>query len=260
MRASSLALLFALASCSSFTENTPKGADGGTQAQGGAAVCSSIELDGNAAYVEIPGASAALGLSSFTVEAWVMLLGDVADDEMHIVSNGDWEASDGWMLGMRQGNVDARIYSGTGTGKARYLSVPAPAAGAWHHLALVYDGASRRAALLVDGKGLVTGATEDVAPPDPRSGPLRFGVDAAGERFFFNGRIDELRIMSVAAYQEGMTPPYPLPDDEPGTVAVWHFSEGAGSTSAEARGRPGMVATLTTGLSAVKWAAECARH
>ncbi len=90
-----------------------------------------------------------------------------------------------------------------------------------HHVAAVWDlyGTS----LYVDGQLLASGALEM-----PRGGSeIHIGCQA-GDREGFDGIIDELRISTVARYQNDFEAPTAALGYDEETFALWHFDTGSG--------------------------------
>lgn len=232
------AVAVAFASCSSFQES-PKRA------------CFALELDGMSSYVDVPPAAELDPDGPSTIEAWIYLSDDTRAPQ-EIVSHHDHDGNVGYLLLlMGNGTQDpnpkdpaeigaaVRYYDGAspiftnqvGFGKSS-LVTPRK----WTHLAGVYDGQNVR--LYVDGF-LKGEKAAPIAPANaPYGGPLRIGAGSETLRFFFGGRIDELRISRVARYQ-GRSFLVPLEDFEPddATIGLWHFDEGEGITTADTTGR-----------------------
>lgn len=213
---------------------------GGSDAEGGASTCPNGALRfAGGGFVEVPHAASMDAPGALTVEAWIKPDTAIGGGEAHIVSHHDYEVSDGWVL-MLFGGLAFRVYSGTGTGQGDEIKASSPQIelGKWHHVAGVFEPSSTsgRMRLYTDGV-LVKQQSANRTKADAYAGPLRIGLAAYSEGFGFEGVIDEVRVSSVARYTGAYTPQHPLPDDEPGTIGTWHFSEGSGDAAKESRAR-----------------------
>lgn len=212
--------------------------------------CRSIQLDGTSSYLEVSGGGAPFENASFTLEAWVKI--NQSPDEMHIVAHSHHDQADGYLL-LKYGDAyQGRVYQ-KNSGSHERLDGDAVKYGQWQHVALVYDAVAGKMTVFVDGHGTIT-AAPTVA--DKYNGPVRFGAASYMNGFYLEGFIDEVRVTKGVAYARDFTPPYPLPDDDPDTVGVWHLSEGVGLNSAEARARTGMSLALR---GAATWSSSCAK-
>jgi hypothetical protein len=176
-----------------------------------------------------------------TVEAWVLPDATIGETEVHIASHHDHESSDGWVL-MLFGGLRFRLYAGDGPGRMTEAYAPITL-GEWHHVAAVVDlSGAGKIRLYIDGV-LATDATNIASPAAAYAGPLRFGLASYVNHFSYTGIIDEVRLSSVARYARDFEPPYPLPEGEDDTIGTWHFLEGSGAETREARDRllPGVL-------------------
>lgn len=171
----------------------------------------SLQLDGSDAYVEIPYAQELNFLNAITIEAWVKRAGTRCET---VVGNG-WLES--YWLGFCYAAI--RFYRGSGTAVDGSASIPA---GEWAHIAVTYDGQTRR--YYVNGQ-LDRETSADAGPIMPANQlPLYIGADRDGG-YYFQGLIDEVRIWSVVRSQaEIQSTLYQAIDTkQPGLLAVWHF-------------------------------------
>lgn len=171
---------------------------------------SSLLFDGTSAHVTM-GNAKALGLTAFTVEAWIRRDGPGRDFStgvgglrlVPIAGKGRGE-SDGsnvdcnYTLGV-VGDVLGADFEDFATGKNHPVLGKTPIAfGAWHHVAATYDGTSWQ--LYLDGA--IDGKVD--ADAEPRFDSIQhFGVGSAlnskGEtEGFFHGAIDEVRVWNRA--------------------------------------------------------------
>jgi hypothetical protein len=184
--------------------------------------------------------------SDLTVEAWILPDASIGSSAVDIVSHHDEANSDGWVLRI-EGGLVFRVYAGPGAGNAAEARDPSLTLGQWHHVAAVFEGATKAITLFIDGR--TSGRTiGDKTKADPYSGPLAIGAAAYRGAEGFIGIIDEVRVSRTVRYTNGalVKPAYPLPDNEPGTLGTWHFASGkpANEVANEATGR--FTSTLST--------------
>jgi concanavalin A-like lectin/glucanase superfamily protein/type IX secretion system substrate protein len=114
----------------------------------------------------------------------------------------------------------------------------------WYHVAAVWDTADSMRVFL-DGKQLA--AIESAVPLLGGEMPIGLGNGAAdlwNDRFEgFRGMIDEVRVSVKARYKEDFELPTAPYEPDLFTLALWHFDEGSGETTADATGN-GFVGTL----------------
>jgi Concanavalin A-like lectin/glucanases superfamily/Calcineurin-like phosphoesterase len=204
----------------------------------------SLEVLGAGEGVHV-GDVAALGLSIFTVEAWIRWdgygtpassgVGGVVAEP--IVSKGRGESDGGnidcnWFLGIDAAGRLVADFEDMETG----LNHPASSLqsierGAWHHVAASFDGTDWR--LFVDG---MLDATVP-APAMPRADSIQHvgiggAYDSLGTRDgSFDGRIDEVRVWSrTLAELELQAGMFEAPPNTDGLVAHWPLDEAAGTT------------------------------
>jgi hypothetical protein len=102
------------------------------------------------------------------------------------------------------------------------------APGAWHHVAMTYDGATLR--LYVDGFEVSSVGAVGTIPEQPGL-DLRMGIEdiSFGTVNFFRGSIDEVRVWSVARTQAELFTymNQTVAPDAPGLVGMWRCDEAA---------------------------------
>ena len=162
---------------------------------------------------------------AITVEAWVYLNSyagwgkdpHFADCPMLVAKN--WETSYALALGCGGDVMDSFV-----NGIEYYENVPTIPLHTWTHVAMTYNGATRRN--FQNGQPIteiddIEGAIGDTTDP------LRIGDDVSWD-FSPNGRIDDVRIWNVARTQSeiaaGMNG---VASDAPGLVAQWTFDGGS---------------------------------
>ena len=172
--------------------------------------------------------------STFTVEAWIRPLTDVAPRTRAIVSKeGEYQLSLG-----PDGQLQYTVASSSGDdwrNWRRHRRVPP--ADTWTHVALVYGTQSVREYI----NGQLVGTSPfagPIADYHPAHDELWIGARQWGDPGF-RGLIDEVRIWSIA--REGseirdhmLTP---LAGDEAGLVGYWRFDEGSGDATLDETGR-----------------------
>jgi L-lactate permease len=87
--------------------------------------------------------------------------------------------------------------------------------------------------LFVDGGVADTQSTS--AAVTANTVPLIFGANLVPTATYLQGRLDEVRISSVARYTSTFTPAVRHTVDG-STIGLWHFDEGSGSTVADSAG------------------------
>ena len=146
-----------------------------------------LAFDGVDDYVALPATTPVpLGNAAYTVEAWVnansMTLGSIL----------------GW--GNYGTTNQANGLSLYPTGLINYwwgndLQLPTPnLVGRWHHVAATYNGTTRT--IYLDGMAL--GSDVPGAHTVPNAQNLRIGSNSNGNFTYLNGRLDEVRVYSVA--------------------------------------------------------------
>ncbi len=122
--------------------------------------------------------------------------------------------------------------------------------GQWHHVAAVWVPGSRLD-VYIDGQ-LANGALDgSILSQVDLAGDvtIRIGVSHYGGSLYvpFTGALDGIRYSSGARYSGAFTPDI-HPDADAGTIGLWSFDEGSG-TSAAVSGQMTAAATLTNGAS-----------
>jgi len=195
-----------------------------------------FETDSRDSYVLIGAHESLRMTAAFTLEAWVHPLSvDGARREPGTLINKEGE----YQIGIRgDGEVIWTLAGPEGWMPTRWMGtryrIPL---GTWVHLALVRDGSTVR--FYVNGRHVQT-----------RSVPARMGdhsptmdeLRISGRQHTpssFRGRIDEVRIWSVARSEEQIRESMLrlLSGDEGGLLAAWSFDEGAGRVAQEFLGR-----------------------
>jgi len=199
-----------------------------------------LSYDGVDDYTKLPDDFTAGITGSYTVEAWVYWRGGPAWQRIFDFGRGTNE----WMFLTPQSNIfgeDGVMFaiSNNGLSSYTYLQAADPLpTNTWTHVAVVVDAATNTGRLYVNGVQVATG-TIALSPADLGTPTIPTDLNYIGRSQFasdpyFNGIIDELRISDVVRYTANFTPsPSEFPLDA-NTVALWHFNEGSGQTTADA--------------------------
>ena len=152
----------------------------------------SLLLNGTSAYVDVP-YNANLNITgALTIEAWVKTGSTVVQQ---VVERGDWWQNQmSYQFTLVEGKVRLDIMQSNGS-YTGVMGSTAMSLNAWHHVAGVYDGSQMRVYLdgVLDGT-----ATATMAPGNNATG-LRIGKSSfLYYPYYFNGRIDEVRISNAA--------------------------------------------------------------
>jgi len=187
----------------------------------------SLSFDGNS-YVSVPH-SDSLNLSNqLTIECWFTVQGSSLNDWLGMVCKMEASAVpySGYFFGL---NVSTGIYANT----LRFRIYPSlddinfsfsPTLTQWYNLAVIYNGSIMK--IFLDGNLIQeTAATGLIAS---NTFPLTIG----GQNGNFwnrnlNGKIDEVRISSIARYDSNFIPTTHF-DNDIYTRALYHFNEGSG--------------------------------
>lgn len=158
---------------------------------------------------------------------------------------GAGDAGD-WGVSLMQG----RIAFGVSVGGAGATACGATDLrdGAWHHVALTRSASTGQLRVFVDGQpdGQANGAVGDASYRDGR--PTQWPVSdpflvLGNEKHFgpeaFAGWLDELRISRVIRYAAAFSPPAAPFTPDAGTMALYSFDEGAGTSLGDRSGAPG---------------------
>lgn len=151
------------------------------------------------AHISVPH-HADFASSAFSVEFWARL-DDATTNEWSTpitkASSGQW--GDGWGFYDRQSSgrftfwVDAYDALPSPPASARYISIPRPTAGAYHHYVGTYDGETL--SLYVDGA--LAGSTAAVALTSPSTSPILLGYGGASQTGW-PGAVDEAAYYDTA--------------------------------------------------------------
>ena len=219
-----LAFIGSIPSGYSFTSPT-----GGSSGGGGSTptVNYALQFDGSTQYITIPNNSAFFP-SSLTAEAWIKTTATSGAGDIV----GSYAGGNGWFL-LLDAN-DSLLLFDVWVGNSQIFRVSTSSSaindGAWHQVAATYDGST--AHLWVDGVSVDTASAS--ATITSSGNPIIIGAnyDLAS---YVNMTVDEVRISNNIRYTSAYTPAHYFGSDA-NTVALYHFDEGTGVTTADASG------------------------
>lgn len=193
-----------------------------------------LSFNGTNALVTIKDATSLHLTSGMTIEAWVNP-SSITGAWRDVIYKGD----DNYAIeatSTNSGAVPGAVATINGSDLAAY-GTAALAANSWSHLALSFDGSTMR--FYVNGTQVSSVAMSGTLATS--SNALQIGGDSIYGQFFA-GLIDEVRIyntaLSAAQIQSDMTTAIGTTTQTktPGLVAAYSFSEGTGTTVADASG------------------------
>lgn len=191
-----------------------------------------LAFDGVDDRVVVP-ANGAFDLQDITVEAWIYAT-DLSG-EVQIVSHHDHDASQGWVLLVKNQKLEFRVYTGSTRTVGDGAAAATVTANAWHHVAGTFNGSTSMSAYVdgveVDGTGFAPTSTANYG------GETVLGASAYNDLFRFEGIIDEVRVSDVERYT-GTTYPRPVAafTADANTVALWHLEDAPGQTALDSAG------------------------
>jgi len=216
-----------------------------------------LEFDGQASRVELP-MFPLEATGPVTIEAWFTAQpGDKPNaNDVDARTDAIWSlqnpqskavanfildrANDGWWFGAGVERLVRTVYY-----SFTRVDQRADLYGTRHHAAFVWDGDEVR--LYVDGQPLRSGGTVVDADKTPLDPSIRFtevekfflgaAVSRDGRSLtrFFHGGLDEFRISKSVRYATTFTPE-PVFQNDPDTVALYHFDEGQGDVLTDSSG------------------------
>ena len=205
--------------------------------------CYALDFDGSTQYVN---ALSDIEWGSFTIEAWVYpdaldhlsaIVSDINNSAGHYYKNVELAVST---------NGSLSFTMGAGSGWSFLNSTATVPVGAWTHVAATYDNGTM--AVYINGVADNT-ATSSLSQ---ESGQLYIGARPGNldvTDFFWDGRIDSVRISDGVRYASGFTPPTTMTADS-STLGLWSFDEGSGTVATNDAGDDGSIEGAT-------WVEEC---
>ena len=176
-----------------------------------------LAFDGAAHYATSGTAAFPFAANPQTISLWAHPEGTAAQQAL-VVLRRDFES--GVVVGLRDGELEAwSAYHGRTFARSTEPLTPG-----WHHLAYVWTGAEHR--VYLDGAQVGAGSDE----PQNRTPTSCFIGSMDGSRDLYAGRLDELRIWSVARSEEqiALEAAGTIADDLSTLVAYFAFDELSG--------------------------------
>ena len=153
-------------------------------------------FNGSTGYLSLTGNSTfQFGTGDFTIEAWVFIAADAANQQTFLDTRGSASAAP-LTFGIYQSNL--AFYDGT----MRQTSATVTT-GQWYHFAACRSGGTLR--LFIDGVSSYSASNTTNITTGANSIYIGRGFDGAG--YYTNGYIDDLRVSRFARYVSNFTPP-----------------------------------------------------
>ena len=126
----------------------------------------------------------------------------------------------------------------------------------WHHIAFTHSSTSYNNKFYYDGQNIETSTVNTPLTMTPNNNPFRIGM--YGPNYYFNGRIDEVRIYSTQRTDAQILADMNNwgPANESGLVAYYDFNDVSGSSVTNKISNPGAGTTLTANNSPTYAAVE----
>ena len=165
----------------------------------------SLKLDGVNSVVEVPDSKinwpTSFYASPFTIEGY-FYFNDVSKTQVMIKKNNSITMQYDNLSGLKFLSV---TLTDTNNATTRFKQLPwEPVANRWYHIAFVKNGVN--VGLYVDGQRLVNANYLNTIQDGGTSSPWDIGGNRAGSADYFDGYIDEVRIVASAVYTDTFTP------------------------------------------------------
>jgi len=189
-----------------------------------------LDIDGGE-YAEMP-YSYEMNPDEFTVSFWVKAEDGQGTPRSPVTSRS---STTGFMF-YASGEDRWEFWTRKGDSVSNKLTGPAVVLDEWVHIAGTYDGTEM--CLYVNGE--IAGRLDSVSYVPNTQYPLRIGAgytEGAAD-YFFNGKIDEVKIWNIAKTAEGIRSDIniALTGTEPNLVSYWQFSDAGGNTLSDTTG------------------------
>jgi hypothetical protein len=207
---------------------------------------SALALDGANHYVEANAdPSASQSNVARTWEAWVKT--SAAGRQVVMTRYRFLGSEQSWWIELNNGVPSITL--GSGSSSTNRVANATVNDGQWHHIAAVWEPGSRLD-LYVDGQlanGAIFGSVVSSMDVGSATTTIRIGIGHFGGNLWgpFNGAVDGVRYSLGARYTGSFTPDT-HPDADAGTIGLWNFDEGSGTTAA-VQGQMTTAATLVGG-------------
>ena len=190
---------------------------------------SAIRFNASTSEVIIPFSADFNFTTDFTIEAWIYTTEHPSP--VHTVIEKFDNVYGLYIL--QTGEANGWVTSDSGYAEAT-SSVIVPVY-EWHHVAMTFDAGAALMRVWVDGKPKATAGIFPKKPLAKSNGDIIIGgKTSSGDRFY--GFIDEVRFSKIVRYTAEFDPKT-IPNNDINCIALYHFDEGSGNTSADASGK-----------------------
>ena len=188
----------------------------------------------------------------FTMECWIKTGGTTSNTDMVIMSYCN-SGEDGWQMGVmvdkdganNQGELTVRVRKAPSGGGIEGKDNTVVTDNEWHHIAVVFDSATRRTLYLDGVEKLVDTRESPIDPIDSDNFAIGtwFDVDP---KSYFHGTIDEVRLWNTArtSSQINYYMTRSVNAGSTGLVGYWDMEEGSGLTTANQTATAGLDGSL----------------
>lgn len=201
-----------------------------------------LSLPGTGGAVVVPNDAALVPTTGLTVEAWIYFdppATGIPNSQAVVVAKHPVASNQSYVLGRSSSAMTFTVRTSTGTTSVGYGSV---AFSQWHHVAGTYDGSFVRTYL----NGNLLFQQPRTGAIIPTSGDLFIGAANSALADYWQGRIDEVRIWSVARTAGEIQSTMSLPIlADPQLLAAWHFDGNFFDSAGFRQGTPFGTATFT---------------
>ena len=163
-----------------------------------------LSFNGSSNYVDLGNATPWALTGSATWSAWVYATGTPADDGQIIAKSGGGATPSGWQLKTSPDtgpHTFAVAVSPDGTTEAQRYSTTVRQLNTWYYVAGVYDAAAKTLDIYVNGvldDGVLRGSA---IPGSQFNAAVNTAIGRRTGGFYFQGRIDDLRVYNTALSQ-----------------------------------------------------------
>jgi hypothetical protein len=185
-------------------------------------------------YVTVPYSGQLFFSGPFTVECWFTVHGQLLNDHVPLVSTFPPTAisGTGWLIGLvgspNPTQINCAYYDYFVSQYANFI----PIQDTWNHLAMSWDGQTVR--LFINGS--LAWSTPATIAYQTNDQPLTIGgQNGSWWNRNLNGKMDEVRLSTTCRYISNFVPAT-IFNNDPNTVAVYHFNEGSGDILNDASG------------------------
>lgn len=188
-----------------------------------------LSLSGNGCYVVTPPINLN-GSHALTLEAWIQPRNITSSGNSEIIRQDSFQSLPDWLFSFQFGGTVLSFGMNIGGNYQELRAAVNPASltdGHWHHVAAVYDGATKTIYL----DGVAIGSASQTGAVPFLGSVNAIGAWAGFQPYeYFNGQIDEVRVWAVARSPLGIQydMSHVLTGNESGLAAYYAFNEGAG--------------------------------